>query len=169
MRNQGRDGAGGWLTHVRIGYNYRLSELSAAIGGAQIGRMDYILQRRRDVAAYYNQVLADIEDITLPPMAEPQTASWFVYVIRLSDRFTYRDRQAIVEAMAQHGIGCERYFQPIHLQPYLTERFGWKTGDFHNCELVADRTIALPFFTTMQPEQVAIVADRLKAVLASCR
>jgi len=169
MRNQGRGDNGDWLTHVRIGYNYRLSELSAAIGDAQIGRMDEILQRRRDVAGFYHRELGDIEEITLPAMAEPETASWFVYVIRLADRFTFANRQAVVEAMARQGIGCERYFQPIHLQPYLAEQFGWRTGDFPDCELVSDRTIALPFFTTMQPEQVAIVADQLKAALVACR
>ncbi len=165
MRNQGRD-EGGWLTHVRIGYNYRLSELAATIGVAQMGRLDAILDRRRRVAAWYHEALADIDEIHLPPMADPDRASWFVYVVRLDDRFDYDDRQAIVDALTGRGIGCERYFQPIHLQPFIRRTLRTAAGAFPQCERVSDRTVALPFFTTMRRDQVRQVADALKAVLA---
>jgi len=169
MRNQGRGGDGDWFNHVRIGFNYRMTELSATLGVAQIERLDEILHRRREVAGWYHDALADVEEIALPPMAEPETASWFVYVIRLADRFTFADRQDIVENLCRQGIECERYFQPIHLQPYLRDRFNWRAGDYPVCEKVSDRTIALPFFTTMQPEQVKLVADRLTEALAARR
>ncbi|NLF30739.1 MAG: DegT/DnrJ/EryC1/StrS family aminotransferase [Planctomycetes bacterium] len=166
LRNQGR-GDGGWLTHVRLGYNYRMSELAATIGVAQIGRLDAILRRRRQVASWYHDALADVEEIHLPPMTEPDKASWFVYVVRLADRFDHRDRQAVVDGLTSGGIGCERYFQPIHLQPFIREILGTAPGDFPHCERVSDRTIALPFFTTMRHDQVRCVAERLKAALAA--
>ncbi|MFW6146279.1 MAG: DegT/DnrJ/EryC1/StrS family aminotransferase [Planctomycetota bacterium] len=165
MRNQGRD-TGQWLTHVRLGYNYRMSELAATIGVAQMERLDAILDRRRQIAGWYREALADIEEIRPPPMADPARASWFVYVVRLADRFGHEDRQAVVDALTARGIGCERYFQPIHLQPFIRRVLRTAAGDFPHCERVSDRTVALPFFTTMHPDQVRRVAEELKTVLA---
>ena len=166
LRNQGRGSGGGWLTHARLGYNYRMSELAATIGVAQMERLEAILRRRRRVADWYHEALADIEEIHLPPMADPDRASWFVYVVRLADRFDHDDRQAVVDALTARGIGCERYFQPIHLQPFIREMLRTEMGDFPHCERVSDRTVALPFFTTMRRDQIREVADELKAVLA---
>ncbi len=168
MRNQGRQSSS-WDRHVRMGYNYRMSELSATVGAVQMGRLDDILQRRRDVAAGYNEAMADIDEIRLPPMAEPETASWFVYVIRLADPFDRNTRDAVIGDLQGQGIGCERYFQAIHTQPFIRDRLGDMVGRFPVCERIADRTIALPFFSSMLPEQVARVTEGLKAALQRCR
>jgi perosamine synthetase len=165
MRNQGRDTTA-WLSHARLGYNYRLSEINAAVGEAQMKRLDDILARRRRAAAMYNEALAGVEEIHLPPMTEPRTASWFVYVVRLADRFTQADRDAVMERLRKAGIGCNPYFVPIHLQPYVAEMFGTKRGDFPATEKIAARTIALPFFADLAKEQVARVTDALKKALA---
>lgn len=164
LRNQGR-GTGAWLSHARLGYNYRMSELSAALGELQIARLDEILQRRRDVAEMYNRALADIDQIHLPPMAGDAEASWFVYVIRLAEEFTQQQRDAILAKLREAGIGCNPYFVPIHLQRYIMETLGTKKGDFPVTERIAARTIALPFFAGLTETQVRQVKKTLLQAL----
>ena len=160
MRNQGRD-TSAWLSHARLGYNYRLSEISAALGVAQMKRLDEILAKRRAAAELYNRALADIEEIHLPPMTQTRLASWFVYVIRLADRFSQADRDATMDRLRKAGIGCNPYFVPIHLQPYVMEALGTRAGDFPVTERVAARTIALPFFANLSQRQVHRVKEEL--------
>lgn len=163
-RNQGRDpqsGAGGhgagWLGHIRLGYNYRMSDINAALGIAQMTRLDEILDKRQRVALGYVQRLLDHPHIILPTIAEKTVMSWFVFVLRLTDTFTAADRQAILEYLRTHGIGCSNYFPPIHLQPFYKETLGTKEGDYPVTEYVAARTIAVPFhanLTTMEQDRV---------------
>ncbi len=160
LRNQGR-GTDAWLSHARLGYNYRMSELTAALGATQMQRLDEILQRRRQVAEMYNQALADIDQIHLPPMAGDAEASWFVYVIRLAEEFTQQQRDAILAKLREAGIGCNPYFVPIHLQRYIMETLGTKKGDFPVTERIAARTIALPFFADITEGQVGRVWQAL--------
>ena len=170
LRNQGRaadDDA--WLAHERMGYNFRLSEINAALGEVQLRRLDEILDKRRAVAAAYHRALADVDEIHLPPMAQADTASWFVYVIRLGDRFGQDDRDAVIRHLRDGGIGCGNYFAPVHTQPYITERLGCKAGDFPVTERIAARTIALPFFANLAPEQIARVKEALTAAIATRR
>ncbi len=177
MRNQGRatetdskddprrSESSGWLSHPRLGYNYRMSELSAAVGEVQISRLSELLQKRRRAAQMYDDALADVEGVHLPPMIERDTAAWFVYVIRLADSFTQDDRDAIISSLRRSGIGCREYFVPIHTQPYITELLGTKAGDFPTTERVAARTIALPFFADLSPDQVRQVKEALLEAL----
>jgi len=166
LRNQGR-GTEAWLSHARLGYNYRLSEVNAAIGKVQMDRLDEILAGRRRAATLYDQALGDIEAIHLPGMVERDKASWFVYVIRLAERFTGADRDAVIHRLHEAGIGCSNYFVPIHTQPYIKEMLGTAGGDFPVTEAVAARTIALPFFASLAEADVARVAEALGAALAS--
>jgi len=166
LRNQGR-ATEAWLSHARLGYNYRMSEVTAAIGLVQVQRLDEILDLRRCAAQMYNEALADIEEIHLPPMTDRQTASWFVYVIRLADRFTQADRDAVIQHLRGAGIGCSNYFVPIHTQPYVTERLGVGPGDFPLTEHLAARTIALPFFARISDSQIArIKASLIEAIVS---
>ncbi len=160
MRNQGR-ATEAWLSHARLGYNYRMSEITAALGEAQMHRLDEILAKRRQAAEMYNAALADIEQIHLPPMTERENASWFVYVIRLADKFSQSDRDAIIAHLRDNGIGCSNYFVPIHTQPYIMNMLNTKAGDFPITERIAARTIALPFFANLMDEQVASVKTEL--------
>ncbi|MCY2927487.1 MAG: DegT/DnrJ/EryC1/StrS family aminotransferase [Planctomycetota bacterium] len=166
LRNQGR-GTNAWLEHARLGYNYRMSEIIAAIGEVQMNRLDEILIKRRAAAAVYAQVLGDIEELQIAPMAQPETASWFVYVLRLADKFTQADRDAIIESLRKQGIGCGNYFVPIHLQSYVMDMLGTKRGDFPITERIAARTIALPFFANLTIEQAGRVRDTLKAAITA--
>ena len=166
LRNQGR-ATDAWLSHARLGYNYRMSEITAVLGKVQVSRLDEILDKRRRAAALYDAALADVADIHLPPMHDRPTASWFVYVIRLADRFTRADRDAVLAALRAEDIGCNNYFVPIHTQPYVSELLGTTEGDFPLTETLAARTIALPFFANLTESQVARVKAVLAAALAS--
>lgn len=168
MRNQGRD-TQAWLSHARLGFNYRMDELSAALGKVQVSRIDEIVSKRRQAAALYNQALADIPEIHLPPMTQPQTASWFVYVIRLDDRYTQADRDAVMESLRRQGSGCNPYFVPIHHQPFVRQLLGTKPGDFPITERIAARTIALPFFGNINKAQVEQTALALKNAIAELK
>ena len=164
LRNQGREGMN-WLAHQRLGYNYRLSELAAALGVAQCERLDEILAGRRRVAhAYMNRLMTN-RYLILPTITDQDMMSWFVFVVRLNDLFEPGDRDTIIQELRMAGIGCNIYFPPIHLQPYMVEKFGFKSGDFPVTEYVANRTIALPFFTKMTNYQIDRVCDTLEKVL----
>ena len=164
LRNQGRDTTD-WLSHARLGYNYRISEITAALGVSQMARLDEILAHRRRAAELYRQALADLPEVHLPPMTEPESASWFVYVIRLGDPYTQADRDAVMDRLRAAGIGCNPYFAPIHLQPFVMEMLGTKPGQFPITERIAARTIALPFFANLSEGQVGRVRDALADAL----
>ncbi len=163
MSNQGRDDDGTWMNHVRLGYNYRLDEMSAALGISQLRRLDTIIARRARVASWYNKRLRDLDGVQVPYVAPETTRmSWFVYVVRLDERIV-RDR--LMAELQEDGIPSRPYFVPIHLQPLYRLRFGFKPGDFPVTERIARTTLALPFFTDMAEEQVEYVCQRLAARL----
>jgi perosamine synthetase len=164
LRNQGRDGMS-WLAHQRLGYNYRLSEINAALGVVQCQRLDEILQGRRRVAHEYMSRLIDNRFLILPTLQDDTHMSWFVFVVRLNDLFEIGDREKVMRGLRAEGIGCNNYFPPIHLQPYMAEKYGFRAGDFPVCEYVAARTIALPFFSKLTTPQVHRVCDVLERVL----
>lgn len=173
MRNQGRDEGAGWLQHARLGFNYRLSEINAALGASQLARLDTIIDGRARVAGRYIEALASLAPhVELPPTDPGVRLSWFVFVIKLADGFTREQRDEVLRGLREAGIGCSNYFSPIHLQPYIAERFGFRRGDFPVTERIADRTIALPFFTGLAAGEQAQVVDRLGAqvqrVLLEC-
>jgi perosamine synthetase len=179
MRSQGRpvpdpsrQGAGltpaelgSWLAHERLGYNYRLSEVNAAIGVGQMRRFDAIIKRRQEIAqAYITRLMAN-PDLILPTV-EPETVmSWFVFVVRLASPYTQEERDRVIQGMRRHDIGAADYFPCIHLQPFYRERFGFKVGDFPIAESVSHRTIALPFYNTMTPRDVDLVAQTLETMI----
>jgi perosamine synthetase len=164
LRNQGREGMA-WLAHQRLGYNYRLSELNAAIGNTQIRRIDEILEKRRLVAQMYIERLMTNRYLILPTLEDDTHMSWFVFVVRLNDLFAPGDRDEIMLELRAEGIGCNNYFPPIHLQPYVAEQFGYKVGDFPVCEYVAARTLALPFYGALTERDVDRVCTALERIL----
>ena len=164
LANQGRDDAGTWMNHVRLGYNYRLDEMSAALGVSQLNRIGEILDRRERVASWYNDRLDGAGGVTLPFVAPETTRmSWFVYVVRLDERV---DRESLMAALEADGVPARPYFVPIHLQPLYRQRLGHRPGDFPVTERVAKSTLALPFFTTMTEDQVDYVCERLAGRVA---
>jgi len=165
MANQGRGEGDAWLEHVRLGYNYRMDELSAALGLAQLGRIGEFIESRTHVSSWYEEELAACPEITTPSIADPATSSWFVYVVRLSDDFDAAQRNAILATLEREGVGCRNYFAPIHLQPFYREALGTKAGSLPVTEHVGARTIALPFFNRLTRDQVARVAHALRAAI----
>lgn len=160
MRNQGRGESGEWLNHERLGYNYRMDELSAALGCSQMERIEEILDKRAKVAEMYGEKLAEVEEVQVPFIApDISRMSWFVYVIRLERGI---DRDRVIRFLREGGIECKPYFTPIHLQPFYRKMFGYKEGDFPITEDVTGRTIALPFFNNLKEEQIDYVVEKLK-------
>jgi dTDP-4-amino-4,6-dideoxygalactose transaminase len=163
LRNQGRKTGGAWLEHNRLGYNYRLDEMSAAFGLAQARRLPELLEKRRRVAFWYEERLRDLELVRLPHIAPYTTAvSWFVYVIRI---LPPAKRDGVIGKLAQAGIPSRKYFSPIHLQSFYRERFGYKTGDFPVAERLGEQSLALPFSGVMTEEQVDTVCFALRKAL----
>jgi perosamine synthetase len=164
LRNQGRDVFDSWLQHSRLGWNYRMDELSAALGAAQVERLDEILARRARVAAAYTRRLSRLEH-AMPPAIAPWVTrmSWFVYVVRLAP---WLDRDGVISALDRRGIPARAYFPPIHLQPFYRERFGFRPGAFPVSEEMGRRCLALPFSGAMTDVQIDTVCGALAEVLA---
>jgi len=163
LRNQGRDTFDGWLAHSRLGYNYRLDELSAALGAVQAARLDELLAKRERVAGWYAARLAGLEGVERPAPAPWTTRmSWFVYVVRLAPG---HDRDRVIRDLEARGIPARPYFPPIHLQPFYRGRFGLRPGDFPVTEAAGASCLALPFFGTMREEQVDTVCGALAEAL----
>ena len=165
MSAEGGTGLGTWLDHERIGFNYRMDELSAALGAAQMRRLDDIIEQRQQVAEAYTRRLMSNPDLMLPTV-EPETfMSWFVYVARLSDRFTADDRDEIIAGLRRHDIGASNYFPPIPMLPFYRRQFGFRPGDFPVAESVSQRTIALPFFNRLTEGEIDLVCQTLELMM----
>ncbi len=166
LRNQGRDTDGTWLRHVRLGYNYRLDELSAAMGVAQVERLAELQAGRARVAAAYEAALGGEDWVRLPKAGPGEQVDWFVYVVRLAGGI---DRDAVMADLAERGIPARPYFSPLHLQPYFREAFGYAPGDFPMTERVAASTLALPFSSRHSEDEVGRVADALRGAVHATR
>ena len=163
LRNQGRSPGDTWLAHTHLGYNYRLDEMSAALGAVQMSRLEEMLSARQRVAGWYNELLAELPGLEIPRVvATTSRVSWFVYVVRLDPQF---DRNLIAEKLAARGVPVRPYFVPIHLQPYMVERFGYREGSFPITEDLGRRGMALPFSGLMSAAQVEQVSQALRDCL----
>ena len=158
LRNQGRDEDGTWLRHIQLGFNYRLDELSAAIGVAQLERLDELAAGRRRVVASYEAALGSRSWVTLPRPGPGESVDWFVYVIRLDASI---DRSRVMDHLASRGVASRPYFSPLHLQPLYASELGHRPGDFPVTERIAATTLALPFSPLLSDEDVATVAQVL--------
>jgi perosamine synthetase len=163
MRNHGRYESDEWHQHSILGYNYRLSEIHCALGCAQMRRLPEILALREHVARRYEALLKDVTALVLPPTVVPAIRlSWFVYVVRLAEQFSQDQRDAVVRLLHQRGIGCGRYFAPIHSQPAYADLPLRRALPV--TESVSRRTVALPFFSRLDDERVG----RVTRVLREC-
>jgi perosamine synthetase len=157
-RNQGRAPDMGWLDHAGLGFNYRLPDLAAALGVAQVERLDDLLARRAAVASLYERGLDGIEGVATPIASRgAERRSWFVYVVRLAEEV---DRDATIAHLAEQGIASKAYLPCIHLFPHLRE-LGYREGQFPVAEAAAAHSLALPFFPAMTESQVARVCEAL--------
>ncbi|OGN89142.1 MAG: polysaccharide biosynthesis protein [Chloroflexi bacterium RBG_13_48_10] len=163
LRNQGRAPGDTWLQHTHLGYNYRLDEMSAALGVTQMQRLDELVSKREKVADWYNERIYEIPGIEAPTVARYTTrVSWFVYVVRLAQGM---NRDIIAKKLGDLGIPARPYFLPIHLQPYMMERFGYTEGIFPVTEDLGRRGLALPFSGVMDEGQVERVCQALRQAI----
>jgi perosamine synthetase len=163
LRNQGRGDDGGWLEHVRLGFNYRIDDVRAAIGVGQLEKLDEILALRASVAKRYDELLSGLEGLERPcPDDAAHRRSWFVYVVKLRDNDT---RERAIAHLDRERIGYNRYLPSIHLQPYMRERYGFREGMCPISEDASARTLALPFFTALDRADQERVAETLAAAI----
>ncbi|HEX2045064.1 MAG TPA: DegT/DnrJ/EryC1/StrS family aminotransferase [Gaiellaceae bacterium] len=164
LSNQGRSDAGEWLTHERLGYNYRLDDLSAALGLAQLERLDELLAGRADVARRYTDLLAGVDGVATPlPDDADHVRSWFVYVVRLADGL---DRDRVMARLAAEGVASKPYLPAIHLQPYYRDRFGTREGLFPVAEEASASSLALPFHARLPTEDQERVVEALSRAVS---
>ncbi|MBA2591457.1 MAG: DegT/DnrJ/EryC1/StrS family aminotransferase [Gammaproteobacteria bacterium] len=159
LRNQGRAEGSTWLEHLLLGYNYRMDELSAALGISQLKRIEDFLGRRERVAARYSALLRAFDWLDIPVVRPHVRMSWFVYVVRLAEGV---DRDRVVLAMEAQGVPARAYFPPMHLQPYVRERLGTGPGMLPVTEALARRTLALPFHNHLSDEEIERVVGCLE-------
>ena len=167
LRNQGRsyDGGGGWFHHVRLGMNYRWTDVQAAIGLAQLEKLDRILELREAAAQRYGELLVDVNGVEAPSAADADhKRSWFVYVVKLDAGL---DRAAVMDALRREGIATAEYVPCIHLQPYMRERYGFARGLCPVAENTSSRTLALPFFSQIDTSDQRRVVEVLSAAVAN--
>jgi perosamine synthetase len=163
LRNQGRLETSSWLQHGRLGYNYRLDDVSAALGIGQLEKLDRILAARRGVASVYGELLADVDVETPLADDDDHVRSWFVYVVKLPAGV---DRDAVMAHLSEEGVATAPYLPSIHLQSYMRERYGFSEGMLPVSEDCSARTMALPFHGRLEREDQERVAESLRAVIA---
>lgn len=164
MRNQGRGKGGGWLAHERLGYNFRMSDINAALGVSQLDRIEEFVAKRHKVATYYQELLASESRIIVPKEPADCRMSWFVFVIRLKEPLVAK-RNAILNAMLNEGIQVSNYFPPVTLQPFIEKMYGFKDGDFPITDAICKSTMALPFYNNLPKDDAILVCKTLKKCL----
>ncbi len=165
LRNQGRADSGGWLDHAQLGYNYRLDDVSAALGTGQLEKLEEILALRHGVAGRYAALLRNVEGVEAPLEDDADhVRSWFVYVVSLDAGL---DRERVISGLQERGVASARYLPSVHLQAYMRERYGFAEGMCPVSEDLSRRTFALPFHTRLSAEDQEYVVEALRAALAS--
>lgn len=165
MRNQGRGEMGAWLEHDRLGYNYRMDELSASLGVTQLRRIDNFIRKREEVAQKYTAKLEKYDWVHPPVVRSHVRMSWFVYVVTLQEGI---DRDDIIQEMERSGVPARGYFLPVHQQKYIRAMFGNLDGQLPVTESIARRTVALPFHNNLTGEEIDTVVEVLKDAVMKC-
>jgi len=161
MRNQGRNKSGDWLIHERLGFNYRMDEMSASLGITQLKKINRMIEEKRKIAAWYNAALENTLHIEIPKVGKDRTHSWFVYVIRVKNG----KRNKLMDELARKGIQTKPYLPVIHLQPFMQELFNFKKGDFPVAEKVSEESLALPLYIGLKLEDVNYIADKIRTII----
>lgn len=169
MRNQGRNKNGDWLIHERLGYNYRMDEMSASLGITQLEKLDWMIEEKRKIAAWYNTALENIPDVEVPTVGENRTHSWFVYVIRVKNgkrnKASLSLRDKLMDKLTRRGVQTKPYLPVIHLQPFMQKLFNFKQGDFPIAEKISEETLALPLYIGLKLEDIDYIVDGIRTIL----
>lgn len=161
LRNQGRKLADSWLIHKRLGYNYRLDEMSAALGISQLTKLSWMLRERTTVVSYYRKYLHDTPGLILPQIGSGRTHTWFVFAVRVLGN----KRSMLMQKLLHRGIQTRPYLPSIHLQPYLRKQFRYKRGDYPIAERIASQTLALPLYIGLTEQDVSHICQEIQEIL----
>ncbi|HEY0924794.1 UDP-4-amino-4,6-dideoxy-N-acetyl-beta-L-altrosamine transaminase [Rheinheimera pacifica] len=152
---------GAWYyQQLLLGFNYRMTDIQAALGLSQSLRLLPIIQKRQLLAANYNRLLSELP-VALPALDDINISAWHLYIIRLDDK---TKRKAIFDGLRDAGIGANVHYIPIHTQPYY-QQLGFDWGDFPVAEDFYERIISLPMFPELTGEQQQYIADKLAELL----
>jgi perosamine synthetase len=163
MRNQGRAPNMQWLDHDRLGYNYRMDEMSAAVGLAQLENLSFLIKKRQELAKWYAEALKPLSNLlTVPYTAPDSTNTWFVYVIRLNNPSLDRDR--IIEELAIVGVHSKPYLPSIHTFQFYRD-MGYKEGQYPVSEAASRSTLALPFYIGLTKKDLKKIAAEVRKVI----
>jgi dTDP-4-amino-4,6-dideoxygalactose transaminase len=170
LRHQGRPMPGEADGFARPGFNYKMTDLQAAIGLGQLRRLDLTLSKRRRIVNWYRELLTDVPEIHLPCKPPHHVdPSWFAFVVRLSSSFAPQDRDRLLSSLREKGIDCANYFPALHLQPFVRRQFHFKPGMYPVCESVAARTIALPISSSFRRREIERIALSLRESIRELR
>jgi perosamine synthetase len=161
LRNQGRKNSSDWLTHVRMGYNYRMDEMSAALGISQLSKLRWMIAKKSHVANLYTKYLHDVPFVITPAIGFNRTHSWFVYVIRI----TNGKRNFVMDRLMKAGIQTKPYLPVIHLQPFMKKLFNYRRGDFPIAEKISTQTLALPFYSILEKHDIRTICSKIRKFL----
>jgi perosamine synthetase len=164
LRNQGRAISNEWYQQIEPGFSYRLSDINCALGLSQLARIDKTLSCRRTVARLYGERLSQVPKIQLVCEKAGEEIGWFTYPVMLAEGFSQIERDRLWAELNSAGVGCARYFAPLHRQPVMRGRT--KHQNLPITESVAARVFQLPFFTQLTEEQIDAVGNRLEMALA---
>ncbi|MGQ9744370.1 MAG: DegT/DnrJ/EryC1/StrS family aminotransferase, partial [Candidatus Bathycorpusculaceae bacterium] len=164
LRDQGKENFNSSII-IELGYNWRLQEISAAIGLTQLKRLKEIIKKRNEIAKYYDNKLSRISGIT--PLKTPSNIvnNYYKYVAFLDEDI---NREKLKEKLRAKGVRCsgEVYWPPLHLQPIYRKLLGTKEGDFPQAEDACKRMICLPLYAQMTTEDMQYVVEKLRETLA---
>lgn len=163
---QGEPDGAWYYQQIDLGYNYRMTELQAALGVSQMTRLDEFVERRHALADRYDTLLADLS-LILPYRNPANQSALHLYPIQVQPE-SGKTRQQIFDYLRAHDIGVNVHYIPVHTQPYYRQRFGFKPGDFPNAETYYSRAISLPlYFSLSEDEQDTVVAMLKQAFQAA--
>ena len=164
LRNQGRTENMQWLDHKYLGYNYRMDEMSAAVGLAQLEKLDFLIRQRQKISGWYSKYLMSHDNIIQSPQTDKNnTHTWFVYVVKLKDKKINRNH--VINLLNKQGISTKSYLPSIHLFDFYKKKYHYKKGNFPVSENVSQYSLALPFYIGLKEEDIKYIINKLVNVI----
>ncbi|MCR8856022.1 UDP-4-amino-4,6-dideoxy-N-acetyl-beta-L-altrosamine transaminase [Bacillus pseudomycoides] len=156
---------GPWYYEMQfLGYNYRMTDIQAALGLSQLQKLDSFIAKRKQYVSMYNMALKDLPEVILPKQLDHVDSSWHLYIIQLNLPMLKVDRKEIFQALQQENIGVNVHYIPIHLQPYY-QKLGYQKGICPNAEKLYESIITLPLFSEMSEQDANDVIQAVKKVI----
>lgn len=156
---------GPWYYEMQfLGYNYRMTDIQAALGISQLKKLDKFIQRRREVAEKYNDAFSTMNEIIIPYQKKDRVSSWHLYILQLNKKHISIDRNRVFKELHDANIGVNVHYIPVHLHPFYQE-LGYKKGNYPIAEALYEQFITLPLHPRMTNDDVNYIIDTLKTYL----